>query len=95
VLPRRAPAALFVVLVIFPRGAAPDETRAKVAAVNERIARLDHKGGVTYLDLTRTFVEADGSISRDVMDDFLHPTEKGYGMWAAAMEPTLNRLLAR
>jgi lysophospholipase L1-like esterase len=94
-LHRRAPAARILLLGIFPRGAAPDETRGTVAAVNERIARLDHKGGVTYLDLTRTFVEADGSISRDVMDDFLHPTEKGYGMWAAAMEPTLNRLLAR
>jgi len=94
-LHRRAPAARILLLGIFPRGAAPDATRAKVAAVNERIARLHHKGGVTYLDLTKTFLEADGSISRDVMDDFLHPTAKGYAMWAAAMEPTLNRLIAR
>jgi lysophospholipase L1-like esterase len=72
-----------------------DATRAKVDAVNERIARLDGTGGVNYLDLVKTFLQADGSISSDVMYDFLHPTAKGYAMWAAAMEPTLNRLIAR
>jgi lysophospholipase L1-like esterase len=27
------------------------------------------------------------------MNDFLHPTAKGYAIWAEAMEPTLARLL--
>jgi lysophospholipase L1-like esterase len=94
-LHRRAPAARILLLSIFPRGATLDAMRAKVGAVNERIARLDGKGGVSYLDLVKTFVQADGTISSDVMYDFLHPTAKGYAMWAAAMEPTLNRLMAR
>jgi lysophospholipase L1-like esterase len=94
-LHRRAPAARILLLSIFPRGATPDAMRANVGAVNERIARLDGKGGVSYLDLVKTFVQADGTISSDVMYDFLHPTAKGYAMWAAAMEPTLNRLMAR
>jgi lysophospholipase L1-like esterase len=92
-LHRRAPAARILLLGIFPRGAAPDATRAKVGAVNERIARLDGRDGVTYLDIGKTFLEADGSISPDVMYDFLHPTAKGYAMWAAAMEPTVDRLM--
>jgi lysophospholipase L1-like esterase len=92
-LHRRAPATRILLLGIFPRGAAPDATRAKVGAVNERIARLDGRDGVTYLDVGKTFLEADGSISTDVMYDFLHPTTKGYAMWAAAMAPTLNRLM--
>jgi len=29
------------------------------------------------------------------MYDFLHPTAKGYEVWATAMEPTLTRLLSR
>jgi lysophospholipase L1-like esterase len=94
-LHRRAPAAHILLLGIFPRGAAPDATRAKVESVNQRIARLDGRNGVTYLDIGKTFLEPDGSISKDVMDDFLHPTAKGYAMWAAAIEPALNRLLAR
>jgi lysophospholipase L1-like esterase len=94
-LHRRAPAARILLLGIFPRGATSDATRAKVGSVNERIARLDGKGGVTYLDLARTFLEADGSISNDVMYDLLHPTAKGYAMWAAAMSPTLKRLMSQ
>lgn len=94
-LHRRAPAAHILLLAVFPRGAAPDATREKVRSVNERVARLDGQGGVTYLDIGKTFLEADGSISKDVMYDFLHPTAKGYAMWAAAMEPTLNRLMAQ
>jgi lysophospholipase L1-like esterase len=92
-LHRRAPATRILLLGIFPRGAAPDATRAKVGAVNERIAKLDGNDGVTYLDVGKTFLEADGSISTDVMYDFLHPTAKGYAMWAAAIEPALNRLM--
>ena len=94
-LHRRAPAAHILLLGIFPRGAKPDATRQKVAAVNERIARLDGRDGVTYLDVGKGLLEADGSISSDVMYDFLHPTAKGYALWAAAMEPTLKRLLAQ
>jgi lysophospholipase L1-like esterase len=94
-LHRRAPAAHILLLGIFPRGASPDATRQKVASVNERLARLDGRNGVTYLDIGRSFLEADGSISAEVMYDHLHPTAKGYALWVAAMEPTLRRLLAK
>jgi lysophospholipase L1-like esterase len=50
---------------------------------------------VSYLDIGKTFLQPDGSISRDVMDDFLHPTAKGYAMWSRAMTPVLNRLMTR
>ena len=93
-LHRRAPDARILLLGIFPRGRTPDATREKVTAVNERIARLDGKGSVAYLDLGKTFLQADGSIAEDVMYDSLHPTAKGYAMWAEAMSPTLNRLMS-
>ncbi len=94
-LHRRAPAARILLLGIFPRSAVPDAQRAAVESVNQRIARLDGRNGVSYLDIGRTFLQPDGSIARDVMDDFLHPTAKGYAMWSAAMTPALNRLMAR
>ena len=92
---RRSAATRILLLGIFPRGASPDATRAKVNMVNQRIARLDGSHGVTYLDVGNAFLEADGSISKEVMADFLHPTATGYALWAAAMEPTLTRLLGR
>ena len=94
-LHRRAPAARILLLGIFPRGKAPDATRAKVDAVNQRITRLDGANGVTYLDVGKTFLEADGSISEEIMYDYLHPTAKGYARWSAAMSPTLDRLLSQ
>ena len=40
-----------------------------------------------------TRLEPDGSISREVMGDFLHPTAKGYEIWSAELEPVLRKLL--
>jgi len=94
-LHRRSPASHILLLGIFPRGETPDATRAKVSSINQRIARLNGRHGVTYLDIGKVFLEADGSISNDVMYDFLHPSAKGYARWAAAMEPTLTRLMAQ
>jgi lysophospholipase L1-like esterase len=90
----RSPATRILLLAIFPRGQRPDATRAKVDDVNRLLARLDARAGVTFLDIGATFLEADGSISPDVMYDFLHPTAKGYAIWSAAMAPALDRLLA-
>ena len=93
---QRSPATRILLLGIFPRGATPDGTREKVEAVNQRLATLDRPGGiVTYLDIGERFLAADRTISKEVMHDFLHPTTTGYEIWAAAMEPTLTRLLAR
>ena len=92
---RRSKRTRILLLGIFPRGAKPDATRAKVAEVNERIARFDGQSGVTYLDIGAKFLESDGSISREIMNEFLHPTAKGYATWADAMEPTLKRLLGK
>ena len=90
----RSPATRILLLAIFPRGQKPDATRAKVDDVNRLLARLDARTDVTFLDIGARFLEADGSISPDVMYDFLHPTERGYAIWSAAMAPVLDRLLA-
>jgi lysophospholipase L1-like esterase len=90
----RSPSTRILLLAIFPRGQKPDATRAKVDEVNRLLARLDARADVTFLDIGARFLEPDGSISPDVMYDFLHPTAKGYAIWSAAMAPVLDRLLA-
>lgn len=89
----RSPTTRILLLAIFPRGERPNPARDLVNEINQRIAALDGRDGITYLDIGAVFVSTDGSIARDVMSDFLHPTAKGYEMWAAAMKPTLERLL--
>ena len=89
----KLPASRILLLGIFPRGESPMPGRERIAAVNSRIARLDDGKSVTYLDVGPVFIQPDGKIARDVMPDFLHLSEKGYRIWADAMEPTLWSLL--
>jgi lysophospholipase L1-like esterase len=92
---KRSASTQILLFAIFPRGPKPDAIRRKVDEVNRRIARLDDRDYVTFLDIGAKFLAADGTISTDVMYDYLHPTAKGYAIWSAAMAPALDRLLSR
>lgn len=93
VLRRGLPRSKILLLGVFPAGAGPNKVRAKTREVNRRIARLaDHKR-VFYLEIGHRFLGEGGRISTEVMHDHLHLTEKGYRIWAGAMEPTIKRLL--
>ena len=39
-------------------------------------------------------IENDGSISKAMMRDYLHPGEAGYRIWASAIEPKLKEILS-
>jgi lysophospholipase L1-like esterase len=92
-LREKLPTTKILLLGVFPRGASPNPTREKLADVNARIAKLDDGKMVTYLDIGKRFLNEDGTISEDVMPDFLHLSRKGYRIWADAMEPTLWPML--
>lgn len=90
----RLPQSKILLLAIFPRGAKADAGRDRIAAVNMELAKLHGTRNVTYLDIGKVFLEADGSISAAIMNDYLHPTEAGYERWGEAIAPILKRLLA-
>ena len=72
---------------IFPRGQkADDRSRAKVAKVNELLIPLGKENGITFLDLGDKLIEADETIRREVMPDFLHPAEPAYEIWGKALQ---------
>lgn len=89
-----SPSTRILLLAIFPRGEKPNPARDVVGEINTRLAKLEGRHGITYLDIGHVFLGPGGTIARDVMGDFLHPTAKGYNLWADAMAPTLQRLLA-
>lgn len=90
---KKQPQTKILLLGILPRSARPDASRAKIAEINQLIAKYDGHNGVTYLDVGGKFIGADGTISKELMSDFLHPTAKGYDILASAIEPTLAKLL--
>jgi len=89
---KRCPNAHIILMGIFPRGEKPtDGGRRKVAAVNEQIKALDDGQRITFIDIGPQMIEPDGTISRDMMPDFVHPTAKGYQIWADAIQPIINK----
>lgn len=93
-LRRSWPAAKILLLGIFPSGAAPaDPFRTKIATVNQGLPAMADGAGVVYEDIGAVFLEADGSISPEVMPDFLHLSPEGYRRWGDAIMPTVRRLL--
>lgn len=83
-----------LLLGIFPRSPKPtDGIRAKVKRTNELIAKFDDGKLVKYLDIGEKFLEPDGTLAKPIMYDFLHLTEKGYGIWADAVKGPLAEML--
>jgi len=91
----RQPQMKIIVVGIFPRGAAFNAQRGKILQVNQAIAKLADGKTVQYIDFGAKLIEADGSISKAIMPDYLHLSERGYEIWAKAIEPKLKKLLAK
>jgi lysophospholipase L1-like esterase len=89
----RLPATKIVLVSIFPRGQKFSTQRGKILQVNQALAKLDDGKMIHYLDFGSQLIEADGTISKQIMPDYLHLSEAGYQIWADAMEPTLKELL--
>ncbi len=89
----RQPDTKILLLGIFPRGETFSPQRGKILQINEALARLDDGKNIFYMDLGPQFIENDGSISKAIMPDYLHPNATGYLIWANATEPKLKQLL--
>jgi len=88
------PEAKVLLLGVFPRGAEPgNEYREPIRQINELIAHLDDGEYVHFMDIGDGFLEPDGSISVDIMADGLHPTARGYQIWADAVMPTFRAMM--
>ncbi|MBC2592888.1 GDSL family lipase [Ruficoccus amylovorans] len=93
-----------LILAIFPRGDAAqrkDETKgasynemwAKNAKASELVSQLADDKMIFFLDINDAFLDENGVLPREVMPDLLHPREKGYQIWAEAMEPSISALM--
>ncbi len=89
----KLPDTRILLLGVFPRGEKPAPVRDRIKDINERISKLDDGSTVRYLDIGARFLNEDGTISPEIMPDFLHLKRKGYSLWADAIEPTLRSML--
>jgi lysophospholipase L1-like esterase len=90
----KLPRTKVLVLAIFPREAnSQGRFRQNLAKTNRIIAKLADNKMVFYLDIGPKFLESDGTLSKEIMPDLLHPNAKGYAIWAEAVEPTVAKLM--
>lgn len=93
---QRLPAAKVLLLATFPRGEKPDDS---LRDINERVNRIiagqaDGRS-IFFLNINAALTGPDGTLSKDVMPDLLHPSAKGYAIWQREMQPLLQELLGR
>lgn len=90
----RSPKTKVLLLGVFPRGEKPNMTREKLKQVNGIISKLDDGGKtVRYLDIGDKFLAADGTLTKEIMPDFLHLSPKGYQIWADAVKGPIKEML--
>jgi lysophospholipase L1-like esterase len=89
----QAPAAQVLLLEIFPRGERMNPMRGDIAQVNQAL-RAHPPERVRTLALGDRWVNADGTLSREVLPDLLHLSERGYREWAEGLVPALREALA-
>lgn len=91
----KQPQAKILLLAVFPRGekASPNPGRDKLKQVNAIIAKLDDGKNVFFLDIGEKFMQPDGSLTKEIMPDFLHLSPAGYQIWADAIGPKLAELM--
>ena len=93
-LKTKTPETKILLLGIFPRGADSTDARRQVnQKTNAIVAKLADGERVHYLDIGDKFLAADGTLSKEIMPDLLHLSEKGYRIWAESIESKLAELL--
>jgi lysophospholipase L1-like esterase len=91
---QKAPHATIILTAIFPRNDKP-EILPIIEATNQKIARLADGKKIRFLNVNKRLADNNGRLFDGVMnaDDKLHPTVKGYQVWADGLKPHLTELL--
>ena len=85
------PESKIVLMPIFPRAAEPsNRLRVGNAKISEIIRGYADGKTVLWLDFNDKFLKSDGTLTKEVMNDLLHPNEKGYAIWWEAMHPVFR-----
>ena len=92
VIQTKAPGATIILTGILPRN---DNASLKptIDEINRHLSRLADGRRIRYLNINDQFAGRDGRLLDGMMGDKLHPTVKGYQVWADALKPLFTELL--
>ena len=89
---QKAPGAVIVLTALFPR----NDNMAVIPMINrinENLANMADGKKIRYLNLNDKLADKDGKLFEGVSKDKLHPTVKGYQIWADGLKPIFTEIL--
>ena len=94
----KCPKAKVILLPIFPRGNPSSELRKRNNAVNRALslaAKHAWREKVLWCNFNNRLQSENGTITREMFPDLLHPATPGYEIWAEALKPFLDYALGK
>jgi lysophospholipase L1-like esterase len=94
IMQAKAPGAAIILTGIFPRNDNP-AVMPTIEKINANLSRMADGRKVRYLNINDKLADKEGKLFDGVMHpvDKLHPTLKGYQIWADALKPIFTELL--
>lgn len=96
---KHQPQAKVLILGIFPHVTPAGSSyttgalRAPITEINAKLEKMADNKQIFYMDIGSKFLSPDGTLAADVFGDGLHPTPKGYQMWADAILDKVKTLM--
>jgi len=89
---KKAPGATIVLTAIFPRNDNPAVVPT-INRINANLAKMADGKSIRFLDVNAKLADAQGILFEGMTVDKLHPSLKGYEVWAEGLKPILTELL--
>lgn len=89
---KKAPGATLIITGIFPR----NDNMAVIPTINkinDNLARMADGKKIRYLNVNDKLADKDGKLFDGMAKDKLHPSLKGYQVWADGLKPVFTELL--
>ena len=88
----QSPHTVILVMSVFPRGLTKDPIFGQARELAQFIkSTFENRPNILHLDIGRQFLDENGEILPGLMDDLVHPTAKGYEIWARNLHPIVER----
>ncbi|MFM7180674.1 MAG: GDSL-type esterase/lipase family protein [Verrucomicrobiales bacterium] len=89
----KQPQAKILLMSVLPTGEKANPGRELRAGVNKIISKYAG-GSITWVDVWDKYLQPDGTVSKEVMHDFLHLAPNGYDIWAESIAGKVKELVA-
>jgi lysophospholipase L1-like esterase len=89
---QKAPNAVIILTALFPR----NDNMAVIPTidrVNENLAKMADGKKIRYLNVNDKLADKDGKLFDGMSNDKLHPSLKGYQIWADGLKPIFTEIL--